>query len=155
METKVSLRVMLRCCQSTRKQVYFKTHYVNTLKCIKTLLMGNFDTFNFSSSDGVDGAHSVKGVQTVYQACFWTQTNVMIWKPKQMRIWVNTENSKGPEMRPDGGRRGTRSFHAGFRLTEKQTKRQVCTQTGHWCLWRTCNTNRRKEKSSLLLCTHW
>lgn len=64
-------------------------------------------------------AHSVSGVQTLYQGCCLTQRNVQIWKPKQMRIWVSTENSRGPEIRPDGGRRDTSSFHAGFRLTDK------------------------------------
>lgn len=66
------------------------------------------------------GTHSVNGVQTEYQGCCRTHRNVMVWKPKQMRIWVSTENSRGPEIRPDGGRRGTSSFHAGFRLTEEE-----------------------------------
>lgn len=44
----------------------------------------------------------------------------MVWKPKQMRIWVSTENSRGPEIRPDGGRRDTSSFHAGLRLTKEK-----------------------------------
>lgn len=35
-----------------------------------------------------------------------------------MRIWVSTENSRGPEIRPDGGRQDTSSFQAGFKLTE-------------------------------------
>lgn len=64
--------------------------------------------------------YSVRGVQVVYHDCCWTQRNVKIWKPKQMRIWVSTENSKGPEIRPDGGRRDTSSFHAGFRLTKEK-----------------------------------
>lgn len=67
----------------------------------------------------IAGTHSVTGVHTVYQGCCWTQRNVKIWKPKQMRIWVSTESSKGTEMRPDGGRHDTSSFHAGFRLTEE------------------------------------
>lgn len=66
------------------------------------------------------GTHSVSGVQTEYQGCCRTQRNVTVWKPKQMRIWVSTENSRGPEIRPDGGRRDTSSFHAGFRLTEEE-----------------------------------
>lgn len=36
-----------------------------------------------------------------------------------MRIWVSTENSRGPEISPDGGRRDTSSFQAGFKLTEE------------------------------------
>lgn len=64
-------------------------------------------------------AYSVYGFQTVYQGCCWTQMNVMVWKPRQIKIWVSTENSRGPEIKPDGGRRGTSSFHAGLRLTDK------------------------------------
>lgn len=66
------------------------------------------------------GIYSVSGVQTVYHGCCRTQRNVTVWKPKQMRIWVSTENIRGPEIRPDGGRRDTSSFHAGFRLTEEE-----------------------------------
>lgn len=51
----------------------------------------------------------------------------MVWKPKQMRIWVSTEKSRGPEIRPDGGRRGTSSFHAGFKLTEEGEVEQGCS----------------------------
>lgn len=51
----------------------------------------------------------------------------MVWKPKQMRICVSTENSRGPEIRPDGGRRDTSSFHAGFRLTEEGEVEQECS----------------------------
>lgn len=68
------------------------------------------------------GTHSVCGVQTSYQGCCWTQKNAIIWKPRQMRIWVNTENNRDPEMRPDGGRRGTSSDQAGFRLTEEKKR---------------------------------
>lgn len=68
--------------------------------------------------------HSECGFQTVYQGCCRTQRNVMVWKPKQMRIWVSTENSRGPEIRPDGGRRDTNSFHAGFRLTEEEKEEE-------------------------------
>lgn len=64
--------------------------------------------------------YSVWGVHTEYHGCCWTQRKAKIWKPKQMRIWVSTENSRGPEMRPDGGRRDTSSFHAGFKLTEEK-----------------------------------
>lgn len=49
----------------------------------------------------------------------------MVWKPKQMRIWVSTENSRGPEIRPDGGRRDTNSFHAGLRLTKEKRRKQT------------------------------
>lgn len=66
------------------------------------------------------GIYSVNGFQTVYHGCCLTQRNVKVWKPKQMRIWVSTENSRGPEIRPEGGRRDTSSFHAGFRLTEQE-----------------------------------
>lgn len=41
-----------------------------------------------------------------------------------MRIWVSTENSRGPEIRPDGGRRDTSSFQAGFKLTEEKGERK-------------------------------
>lgn len=76
--------------------------------------------FGYGSLVRIEGSHSVSGVQTVNQGCCWTQMNVVVWKPKQMRIWVSTENSRGPEIRPDGGRHGTSSFHAGLRLTEKE-----------------------------------
>lgn len=69
--------------------------------------------------------YSESGVQTVYQGCSLTQRNAMVWKPKQMRIWVSTEKSKGPEIRPEGGRRDTNSFHAGFRLTEDKQKQAI------------------------------
>ena len=72
--------------------------------------------------------HSVSGVQTEYHGCFWTHRNVTVWKPKQMRICVSTENNRDPEISPDGGRRGTSSFHAGFRLTEKDKGQEVKTQ---------------------------
>lgn len=74
------------------------------------------------------GTHSVSGDQVVYQGCCWTQRNVTVWKAKQMRIWVSTENNRGPEIRPDGGRRDTSSFHAGFRLTEKDKAQDVKVQ---------------------------
>lgn len=79
----------------------------------------------------LDGTHSVIGVHTVYQGCSLTHKKVTIWKPKQMRICVITDISKGAEMRPDGGRQETNSFHAAFRLTakrhdkEKQKKKNV------------------------------
>lgn len=72
-------------------------------------------------------AYSVRGVHTEYHGCCWTQRNAKIWKPKQMRIWVSTENSRGPEIRPDGGRRETSSFHAGFRLTEERRAQKETT----------------------------
>lgn len=67
----------------------------------------------------------MNGVQTVYQGCCLTKRKVKIWKPKQMRIWVSTESNKGAEIRPDGGRHDTRSFHAAFRLTKehRETKK--------------------------------
>lgn len=71
----------------------------------------------------LDGTHSVVGVHTVYQVCCLTQKKVKIWKPKQMRICVITDISKGAEMRPDGGRQETNSFHAAFRLTAKRHDR--------------------------------
>lgn len=40
-----------------------------------------------------------------------------------MRICVITDVSKGAEMRPDGGRQETSSFHAAFRLTAKRHSR--------------------------------
>lgn len=81
--------------------------------------------------------HSAYGVQTVYQGCCRTQRNVMVWKPKQMRIWVSTENNRGPEIRPDGGRRATSSFHAGLRLTDEESgqkvvrKQSICVRFDH------------------------
>lgn len=76
------------------------------------------------------GIYSVSGVQTVYHGCCRTQRNVTVWKPKQVRIWVSTENSRGPEIRPDGGRRGTSSFHAGFRLTEEEQGQREMMKMG-------------------------
>lgn len=67
------------------------------------------------------GTHSVIGSHTVYQGCCLTKRKVKIWKPKQMRICVITDSSKGAEIRPDGGRQETNSFHAAFRLTAKGT----------------------------------
>lgn len=49
-----------------------------------------------------------------------------------MRIWVSTENSRGPEIRPDGGRRDTSSFHAGFRLTEEGAGWRVFRKIKAW-----------------------
>lgn len=82
----------------------------------------------------IASTHSVSGVQTVYQDCCRTQRNVMVWKPKQMRIWVSTEKSRGPEIRPDGGRRDTSSFQAGFRLTEevRWEKTRRCKKIRHY-----------------------
>lgn len=74
----------------------------------------------FRRRRGVRFIYSVRGVHTEYHGCCWTQRNAKIWKPKQMRIWVSTENSRGPEIRPDGGRQDTSSFHAGFKLTEEK-----------------------------------
>lgn len=65
-------------------------------------------------------AYSVFVDQTSYQGCSRTKKNATAWKPKQMRIWVSTENSKGAEIKPEGGRRGTNSFHAGFKLTKRK-----------------------------------
>lgn len=76
------------------------------------------------------GIYSVSGVQTVYHGCCRTQRNVTVWKPKQVRIWVSTENSRGPEIRPDGGRHGTSSFHAGFRLTEEEQGQREMMKMG-------------------------
>lgn len=76
------------------------------------------------------GIYSVSGVQTVYHGCCRTQRNVTVWKPKQVRIWVSTENSRGPEIRPDGGRRDTSSFHAGFRLTEEEQGQREMMKMG-------------------------
>lgn len=70
------------------------------------------------------GTHSVIGSHTVYQGCCLTKRKVKIWKPKQMRICVITDSSKGAEIRPDGGRQETNSFHAAFRLTAKGTKQR-------------------------------
>lgn len=70
-----------------------------------------------------DGTHSVIGVHTVYQCCCLTQKKVKLWKPKEMRIWVITDISKGAEISPDGGRQETNSFHAAFRLTAKRHDR--------------------------------
>lgn len=67
------------------------------------------------------GTHSVIGLHTVYQGCCLTHMKVKIWKPKQMRICVITDSSKGAEIRPDGGRQETNSFQAAFRLTAKGT----------------------------------
>lgn len=66
--------------------------------------------------------HSDWGVQVSYQLCCRTQTKARTWKARQVRIWVRTEQSRGPEMRLDGGRRHTSSSHAGFRLTEDAKK---------------------------------
>lgn len=71
----------------------------------------------------LDGTHSVAGVHSVYQCCCLTQKKVNIWKPKEMRICVITDVSKGAEIRPEGGRQETKSFHAAFRLTAKGTMR--------------------------------
>lgn len=70
-----------------------------------------------------DVAHSVNGVHTVYQGCCLTHKKVKVWKPKEMRICVITDISKGAEMRPDGGRQETKSFHAAFRLTANRHNR--------------------------------
>lgn len=62
--------------------------------------------------------HSDSGVHVSYQLCCRTKRKARTWKTRQVRIWVRTEQSSGPEIRLDGGRRHTSSFHAGFRLTE-------------------------------------
>lgn len=57
------------------------------------------------------------------------------WKPRQMRIWDRTEKRRAPEMRPEGGRWATSSFHAGFRLTAGRGEggrgavREICPHT--------------------------
>lgn len=61
--------------------------------------------------------HSDCGVHISYQLCCFTRRKDRTWKKRQVRIWVRTEKSSGPDMRLDGGRRHTSSFHAGFRLT--------------------------------------
>lgn len=61
----------------------------------------------------------------MYQGCSLTQKKVNIWKPKQMRICVITDSSKGAEIRPDGGRLETSSFHAAFRLTAKGRETEI------------------------------
>lgn len=77
----------------------------------------------------------------MYQGCCWTQRNVMIWKPKLMRIWVSTENNRGPEIRPDGGRRATRSFHAGLRLTDEENGQKIREKEIHEHeIWACCET---------------
>lgn len=66
--------------------------------------------------------HSDWGVQISYQLCCCTKTKARTWKPRHVRIWVRTEQSRGPEMRLDGGWCLTSTFHAGFRLTEDGKK---------------------------------
>lgn len=65
-----------------------------------------------------DVTHSDWGVHFSYQLCCCTKRKATTWKTRQVRIWARTEKSSGAEIRLDGGRRRTSSFHAGFRLTD-------------------------------------
>lgn len=72
--------------------------------------------------DNTNVTHSETGVHISYQLCCRTNRKARTWKTKQVMIWVRTEHSKGPEIRLEGGRRHTSSFHAGFRLTKHKNK---------------------------------
>jgi hypothetical protein len=76
--------------------------------------------------------HFDSGVHCSYQGCCWTQRKGRTWKARQMRIWVRTEKSSGAEMRPEGGGRGTSSFHAGFKLTGGAESRESERHASQW-----------------------
>jgi len=80
--------------------------------------------------------HSDWGVHVSYQLCCCTKRKAKTWKTRQVRIWVRTEQSSGPEIRLDGGRRHTSSFHDGFRLTDNRKKpsMNICQVTQSFVL---------------------